>query len=119
VILGDRIGRLFLVLSTQEVMTCSIQERGCATTLPPETERLLAGLTLEQAQAVRHGRGPLLLLAGPGAGKTKTLTHRVAHLLASQIARPPEILAVTFSIGAPVSCGCDSRRYSVRRSPAA
>ena len=66
----------------------------------PDTERLLAGLTLEQAQAVTHGRGPLLLLAGPGAGKTKTLTHRVAYLLATRIARAPDVLAVTFSVRA-------------------
>jgi DNA helicase-2/ATP-dependent DNA helicase PcrA len=61
---------------------------------------LLEGLTPEQAQAVRHGSGPLLLIAGPGAGKTKTLTHRVAHLLASGQAQPWEILTVTFSVRA-------------------
>jgi UvrD/REP helicase N-terminal domain len=67
---------------------------------PPGTERLLAGLTPEQAQAVTHGTGPLLLLAGPGAGKTRTLTHRAAYLLASGRAQPWEILAVTFSVRA-------------------
>ena len=67
---------------------------------PPGPERLLAGLTPEQAQAVTHGTGPLLLLAGPGAGKTKTLTHRAAYLLASGRAQPWEILAVTFSVRA-------------------
>src|SRR2546423_6168408 len=64
---------------------------------PPGTERLRADLTPEQAQAVQHGGGPLLLLAGPGAGKTRTLTHRAAHLIATERARPSEILAVTFS----------------------
>jgi DNA helicase-2/ATP-dependent DNA helicase PcrA len=67
---------------------------------PPGTERLLAGLTTEQAQAVTYGPGPLLLLAGPGAGKTRTLTHRAAYLLASGRAQPWEILAVTFSVRA-------------------
>src|ERR687885_467181 len=67
---------------------------------PGRPEHLLAGLTREQAQAVEHGPGPLLLLAGPGAGKTKTLTHRVAHLLASERAQAGEILAVTFSVRA-------------------
>ena len=67
---------------------------------PPGTERLLAGLTTEQAQAVTFGSGPLLLLAGPGAGKTRTLTHRAAYLLASGRAQPWEILAVTFSVRA-------------------
>ena len=67
---------------------------------PPGPERLLAGLTAEQAQAVTFGSGPLLLLAGPGAGKTRTLTHRAAYLLASGRAHPWEILAVTFSVRA-------------------
>jgi len=67
---------------------------------PPGTERLLGGLTPEQAQAVTFGSGPLLLLAGPGAGKTRTLTHRAAYLLASGRAQPWEILAVTFSVRA-------------------
>ena len=67
---------------------------------PPGPERLLAGLTPEQAQAVTFGSGPLLLLAGPGAGKTRTLTHRAAYLLASGRAQPWEILAVTFSVRA-------------------
>jgi len=67
---------------------------------PPGTERLLAGLTPEQAQAVTFGPGPLLLLAGPGAGKTRTLTHRAAYLLTSGQAKPWEILAVTFSVRA-------------------
>jgi DNA helicase-2/ATP-dependent DNA helicase PcrA len=67
---------------------------------PPGTERLLAGLTPEQAQAVTHGNGPLLLIAGPGAGKTRTLTHRIAYLLESEQARPEQILAVTFSVRA-------------------
>jgi DNA helicase-2/ATP-dependent DNA helicase PcrA len=67
---------------------------------PPGPERLLAGLTPEQSQAVTFGSGPLLLLAGPGAGKTRTLTHRAAYLLASGRAQPWEILAVTFSVRA-------------------
>ena len=64
------------------------------------TDALTAGLTPEQAAAVRHGRGPLLLVAGPGTGKTRTLTHRVAYLLASGRAAPRQILAVTFSVRA-------------------
>ena len=75
-------------------------DRGAATPLACGADALLAGLTAEQAKAVRHGPGPLLLLAGPGAGKTKTLTHRIAHLLATGHARPWEILAVTFSVRA-------------------
>src|SRR3954469_15997911 len=69
---------------------------------PPDArgDRLLASLTPEQAHAVRHGRGPLLIVAGPGTGKTRTLTHRIAHLLATGQATAREILAVTFSVRA-------------------
>src|SRR3954468_23654767 len=67
---------------------------------PGAPDALLEGLTPEQERAVRHGPGPLLLLAGPGAGKTKTLTHRAARLLATNQAQPWEILAVTFSVRA-------------------
>src|SRR5437763_8837106 len=53
---------------------------------PPGTS-LLAGLTPERAQAVTHGTGPLLLIAGPGAGKTRTPTHRIAHLHGADLRR--------------------------------
>src|SRR6516164_1578354 len=70
------------------------------TRVAPDLDALLDGLTPEQAQAVRHGSGPLLLIAGPGAGKTRTLIHRIARLLATGMAEPWEILAVTFSVRA-------------------
>lgn len=58
--------------------------------------RFLAGLTASQAEAARVINGPLLILAGPGSGKTRTVTHRIAHLLDSGIPQRA-ILAITFT----------------------
>src|SRR6187551_3547078 len=60
-------------------------------------EQYLADLNPAQREAVLHADGPLLVIAGAGSGKTRVLTHRVAHLIAAHGIRPSEILAITFT----------------------
>src|SRR3990172_5633802 len=54
-------------------------------------------LNKEQIQAIEHGEGPLLIIAGAGTGKTTVVTERIKYLIEKDLAKPSEILALTFT----------------------
>ncbi len=71
---------------------------------------ILEGLNEEQKETVTHGKGPLLIIAGAGTGKTQVITRRIAYLIASKRAKPEEILALTLVLSSQAE-----RRENERR----
>lgn len=65
--------------------------------MPAHTNGLLGGLDPDQRAATEIMDGPLLIVAGPGTGKTRTLTHRIAHLLTAHDVNPSHCMAITFT----------------------
>jgi ATP-dependent exoDNAse (exonuclease V) beta subunit len=63
----------------------------------PEQSDLLSHLNQAQKEAVTHGEGPLLIVAGAGTGKTTVLTHRYVWLLREKNLKPENVLALTFT----------------------
>jgi DNA helicase-2/ATP-dependent DNA helicase PcrA len=88
-----------MVSSLQPTSTLlrAVRDGHASMSTPTETVDLVASLNPAQREAVEHTDGPLLILAGAGSGKTRALTIRIAHLIATKQARPDELLAVTFT----------------------
>jgi DNA helicase-2/ATP-dependent DNA helicase PcrA len=63
----------------------------------PTESPYLEGLNPAQLEAVTHSGGPLLILAGPGSGKTRVIAHRIAHLIGERKVPPGRVMAVTFT----------------------
>jgi superfamily I DNA/RNA helicase len=73
------------------------KERKQSKTEKKKDNDIISTLNKDQKKGVLHKKGPLMIIAGPGTGKTRTLTHRIAHLVKDKKVSPENILAVTFT----------------------
>ena len=85
------------LLQQKEEMENLAAEKAEKYETPSAEENTFNGLNPEQFAAVQHTKGPSLIIAGPGSGKTKTLTSKIAWLVGNHIAKPEKILTITFT----------------------
>ena len=84
-------------LKKSQIKADLIKDKNAESPFSREDKKIFKELNSEQHKAVEHSSGPVLILAGPGTGKTKTLIHRIANLIKNKSVNPENVLAVTFT----------------------